>query len=119
MDPKKKVTPNPTHKLAGGVTQTQIDQWKKDIGGSIHPITVAMDDLGNRKVTGYFKKPNLTILSATSSVSSDPMKAGTMMLEYCWLGGDPEIKENDEVKASVIVALTKLFKIREAEVGEL
>lgn len=113
-----KIIVDPKELLPGGVTQSQIDNWKKDF--PVYKISVPISDAEDaHKVTGYFKKPNLTVLSAATSAGNDPLRVGNIMLESLFLAGDPEIKGNDEVKMSVMLELNKLFKVRQAEVGEL
>lgn len=116
---KNEATDKKSNLLAGGVTQAQIDAWKKE-HGKIYSIAVPTNDNAESdKVTGYFKKPNLATISAAASAGNDILRVGNIMLENLFLGGDPEIKANEEVKMSVIAELSKLFKIRQAEVGEL
>jgi len=105
--------------LAGGVSQDQINAWKKQ-HGDIYAIDVNTDDKGKNKATGYFKKPNLAIIGAASKyIETDPMQSSAIMFDSCWLGGDPEMQNVDEVKASAMGKLGELFKIREASIKKL
>ncbi len=71
-------------------------------------------------VVGYFKKPNLeTIAAASRFMDSDPVRGGSVVMENCWLGGDEEIKTNDEVKFSVLLQVNKLFRVLEAQVKKM
>lgn len=104
--------------LAGNVTQAQINQWKQR-WGSVTQITVTLDDSGNT-ATGYFKKPGLDAIAAAGPrMDSDPIGAGKIVFENCWLGGDEVIKHNDEALFSVILQVNKLFRLRETEVKNL
>jgi hypothetical protein len=95
----------------------QIKEWKNRYG-EVHLIEVPTDDVEPLK--GYFKKPNLDTLSASAKIAdSDPVRAGMVMFENCWLGGDDAIKTNDEAKLSCIKALGTLIKIREASIKKL
>jgi hypothetical protein len=101
--------------MDGNVAPAQIDIWRAKYG-AVHQIAVPIDDDGVNKVYGYFRKPDLMILSACAKFSDiDPVKSGTIMFDACFLGGDEQFKTNDEVKMSSILALNRLFKIRLAE----
>jgi hypothetical protein len=100
--------------LAGGVTQAQLDGWKNSLGADeVKEIEVDLDE--NRKVSGYFKKPGLEVLAA-STQKPDPITSGTVLFDNCYLGGDPEIKENNEVKFAVLLQLHKIFKVKTARI---
>lgn len=105
--------------LPGGVSQEQINKWKKQ-HGQVFAISIPLDDEGKEKATGYFRKPNLDIVSAANKVGkTDMIRGGLVAFESTFLGGDPIIKEDDEVKMSAIEAVGQLFKVREAEVKNL
>ena len=112
---------DPKDLLPGGITEAQVSAWKKEHNiEKVYPIKVPTQDGDNpHTVTGYFKKPDLLTLSAVASARDDMARAGNIMIENCFLGGDPEIKNNEEVKMAVIVELGQLFKVRKATVGEL
>ena len=101
------------------VTQAQITQWKKQWGG-VYSIEVPLDDNAKEKAVGYFKKPTLDTIKASSKyIESDPIKAGEVVFNNCWLGGDAEIKDNDEVKMSAMQQVSSLFKVRQATLKKL
>lgn len=103
-------------KLPGGVTQAQLDKWKKE-HGEVKEVEIPLDDTGKNIVTCYVKKPNIDILGAAASVAeTDPMRSGLILYDNCYLGGDPETKESDEVKMSVVVALKSMFRVRLAKI---
>ncbi len=104
-----------------GVTAAQIEAWKQHYGiDQVFEISVPLDDDNKEFVTGYFKKPNLQAISASAKViEMDPIKAGIIMFDNCWLGGDEKFKNNDEAKMSAIDELNKLFQIRTAHVKNL
>lgn len=112
-----KVEKNASDVLPGGVKQSDIDGWKAKFG-SVHQVQVPKDDSGENLVTGYFRKPDLSILAAAAS-TTDPMASGAVLFENCYLGGDPEIKGNDECRLSATVAVSKLFKVRVASIKEV
>lgn len=102
------------------ITEVQINQWKKK-WGEIFQIDVPLDDSSKAKLaTGYFKKPTLDSIKASSKyLQSDPIKAGEVVFNECWLGGSSEIQENDEVKMSAMQKVSTLFKIRQATLKKL
>lgn len=103
----------------GGITEAQIKQWKAR-WGEVHQVEVPVDDTGREKLTGYFKKPSLEIISASARFAeSDPIKSGTVLFENCWLGGDEALKTNDEARVSCMKVLGKLFRVREATIKKL
>ncbi|MGE0635988.1 MAG: hypothetical protein AB7P01_06085 [Bacteroidia bacterium] len=107
---------DPKTKLPGGVTQAQLDKWKKE-HGEVKEVEVPLDDTGKNTVTCFVKKPNIDILGAAAAVAeTDPMKSGLILFDNCYLGGDPETKGNEEVKMSVIVALKSMFRVRVATI---
>lgn len=100
-------------------TPAQIKKWKQD-HGEVHQIDVPLDDEGKKIATGYFKKPNLEIMSAAAKYAeSDPVKSGSVLFENCWLDGDQQLKNNDEAKLSAIAQLGQLFKVRAASIKKL
>ena len=117
------------------VTDSQVAHWKAQFGeGNVKEMSVPVsdptveirkDDFGKDmeviipppSVTGYFRKPDLKIIQAAAPyLESDPIKAGLIQFENCWLGGDPEFLHNGEVKVSAIHALNTLFRVRAATI---
>jgi hypothetical protein len=117
--PEKPATPSTQIaevKNIGGVTPAQINAWKakhKEV------YAIAVDDEG-KELVGIFKKPDMATISAASRfASSDPVKSGEILFESCWLGGDIELKELDELKVSCFGKLAELFKVKEATIKKL
>lgn len=102
--------------LPGGVTEAQVKQWKSR-WGEVTSITVKD---GEKSYTGYFKKPDLQTISAASRfMDSDPVRGGQVVFENCWLGGDPVMKTDDEVKFATLLQVNRLFRILETEVKKM
>jgi hypothetical protein len=97
-----------------GVTQLQINHWKNQYGeDNVKVITIPLDDKGQKNAVGYFRKPDMNVMMAAGSIiDSNPLKAGLVFVDNCFLGGDPDFKTNDEVRVSAINLLNKWFKIR-------
>ena len=94
------------------ITEEQIEAWKKK-HGSVYSVTVDSK-------TAYLKKPVRKALSAAAVLGkTDPMKYNEVLLNNCWLGGDEEIKTNDELFLGVSSKLADLIEIKEAELKKL
>lgn len=71
---------------------------------------------------GYLRKPNRKDLSyamAGSSSGKDAIRMNEILLNACWLGGDEELKTNDEYFFAVSEKLGKLMEVKEAELKKL
>jgi hypothetical protein len=100
------------------MNEAQIKSWKAK-HGEVYAISVA-DEATEKEYTGYFKKPDLKIIAASAKFTTeDPVKAGIVLMENCWLGGDEELKNNDEMKMGVIQQLSTLFKVKQATIKKL
>ena len=103
----------------GSVSQPQIDIWKAK-HGEVKEITIPLDDEGKEVAIGYFRKPDLNIIGASSKfVDTDPVKSGKILFDSCYLGGASDFQTNDEVKMSAILCLNRLFKIRLGDIKNL
>jgi len=51
--------------------------------------------------------------------TKDPLRFNEVILENCWLGGDEEIKTNDELFLAVSSKLPDLIQIKEATLEKL
>ena len=94
------------------VTKEQIQEWKnqyKDI------FVISVED---KKV--YLRTPDRKTLSYASTLATkDPLKFNEVILNNCWLGGDEEIKTNDELFLAVSSKLPDLIQIKEATLEKL
>lgn len=96
------------------VTEQQIQEWKakhKDV----YQITV--DD----KVC-YMRKPNRKDLSyamVASSGGKDIIKMQEVLLNNCWLGGDEEIRTDDEYFFAASAQVSGLMEAKNAELKKL
>jgi hypothetical protein len=92
--------------------ENQIEEWKAK-HGEIFKITV------DGKIA-YLRKPNRKDLSYLSVVAkNDYIKANEILLNSCWLGGDEEIKTNDEFFLSAIAQLGNMIKVKGSELEKL
>lgn len=84
----------------------------------IFEISVTDDE--GKTHSAVFRKPDLKVISAASKYAeTDPIKSSMIVFDNCWLEGDIEIKESEELKLSVVQELGKLFKVYQATVKKL
>ncbi|MDR3046128.1 MAG: hypothetical protein LBU51_00755 [Bacteroidales bacterium] len=99
-------------KLSGEATKEQIIAWKavhKDI------FQIVVEDS-----VCYLKKPDrLTMKLIASIVVNDPIRSNEVLLENCWLGGDEDIKTEDDKFFGVSQQLVDLIQIKQAELKKL
>lgn len=93
-------------------TAEQIAEWKEKYR-DIYEITV------DGRVC-YLRKPNRRELSyASMAGKSDPMKFNEVILAQCWLGGDEEIKTEDDLFLGVSAQVAQIVEVKEAELKKL
>jgi hypothetical protein len=79
----------------------------------------AVDDKGN-EYKAVFKKVDIKVLSLSGKYAQDdPVKAAVILFDNCWIEGDEEIKNNDELKLSFATKLAETFKVYEATIKKL
>lgn len=100
--------------LAGGVTQTQLDKWKKEFG-EVHIITVTVSP--NDKAVGYYKKPDRHILANVINLQAvgSLFEAREFLANNTWLGGDNRHQTNDDVMITTQVQLAASVNFLKAE----
>ena len=105
--------------LPCGITKEMVAAWKEKFGANkIALISVQKDE--NTTLHAFVRHPDIKILSAAGSVvDKDPIKSGIILFENCWLAGDDEIRNDDELKMGVITEINALFKIRKATTENL
>jgi len=109
------------NELPSGITQENIDQWKKQYGSkNIFSVKVPLDDDNKKFASCIVRKPDLKVIAAAVKFElTDPIKSGIVMFENCYLGGDEIIKQEDELKSSVIQELNHLYIVRKSELKNL
>lgn len=97
---------------SGQATPEQIQSWKGQYG---EIFSIVVED----KV-GYLRKVDRKTLSFASTVGTkDPLKFNEIILANCWLGGDEELKTNDDYFLAVSGTLSQLIIVKEAELVKL
>lgn len=92
--------------------EEQIREWKNKYG-SVFELSVD----GRR---AYLRKPDRKTLSyASTAGQTDPLKFNEVLLKGCWLGGDEEIRTDDELFLAASAKLGELIQVKEAELKKL
>jgi len=100
----------------GGVTETQIAQWKAQ-NRKVYEVVVTDDD---ERFFGYFKRPNQEAMSATTRLAkNDEVKGSMVLFDNCWLGGAPELKDEFLLKLAAVRQLGKLISGIDSELKNL
>jgi len=93
-------------------TEEQVKQWKSTYG-DVFEVTV-------EDKRCYLRKPDRKVLGlATSMGQRNPMKFNEVVLHNCWLGGDDDIKTNDDYFLAVSSRLESIIQIKDAEIKKL
>jgi hypothetical protein len=94
------------------ITKEQIAEWKAKYG-SIFCISVE-----GKKC--YLKKPGRKALGYASMAGREnPLKFNEILLNDCWLGGDEEIKTDDDLFLSISSKIGEIIEVKEAELVKL
>lgn len=89
------------------MNESQIQDWKNK-HGEIFELEVATKK-------AWLKKPDRKIIAMAQSLGGDSqVSIGELVLEACWLGGDEEIKTNDDLFLSALPTLNQLIEIKQA-----
>jgi len=99
-------------RLSGQATETQIAMWKKQHRD-------VFEIIAGDKVC-YLKRPDRQTLKAAVAVGEqDAMRYDEIVLENCWLGGDEEIKDNDNYFLEVVPVLAEIVDYGRAAIKKL
>lgn len=91
----------------------QIELWKKE-HGDIFQLEIKSGQ------TAWLRKPSRKELSMARSIGGqDEIAVGELIMDACWLGGDEEIKTNDDLFLSALPTLNKLVDIQEATLKKI
>lgn len=97
--------------LKGTATAEQIEKWKKAHGDI---FKAAVGDS-----VCYLKKPDRKTMSYVATLGSNPVRANEALLQNCWLGGDEDIKTDDEKFYGVSLKLAEIVEVKDAEITKL
>lgn len=90
----------------------QVEAWKKE-----HGAVFAVDVEGHKC---WLRKPTRREMSyATSVAAKDLLKFNELMLGYCWLDGDEQLKKDDDLFYAVSGVLDQLIEQKKVEIAKL
>jgi len=109
---------NKPRKLAGGITQAQLDGWKKKYDG-LHKIEVEISE--SEKLTCYLREPSRDQYGTCAMIAQKKtaLAGGEYILNDCWLGGDERIKTEDKVYISAALSAMELFDFLPSSISKL
>ncbi len=94
------------------VTDAQIAAWKKE-----HGKVFVVESEGKK---GYLRKPTRKVIGAASVIGgSDGVKMTEVIVNSCWLGGDEELKTNDDYFLGIVAQIDVLTKTAKVELKEV
>ncbi|MCO5229610.1 MAG: hypothetical protein M9958_00500 [Chitinophagales bacterium] len=89
------------------MNKSQIQEWKTK-HGEIFELEV-----DGKKA--WLKKPDRKLIAMAQSLGGESqVSIGEVLLDACWLGGDEEIKTNDDLFLSILPTLNQLIEIKQA-----
>lgn len=90
--------------LDGHITKAQFTQWKNKYK-RIVKLTINDDD--DKTLYAYFRKPDIAIRSAVLQASKmDEFKALEVLFKNCYLGGDAEIEDDDDLRLNITTSFS-------------
>lgn len=97
--------------LKGQATPEQIAQWKEQYG---KVFKYEVDD----KIC-YLRPVDRTTYSvAASKITTSPAKFNEIVIDKIWLGGDEEIKTNDQYYFGLVDFVEELMAKKKGSLGE-
>lgn len=113
-------------KVTGEITEAKMKLLKKQ-HGKVETVEVEMgENIGEDVALGYFKRPDLRIFSICMGFVdikadgafkiTDYERFTNIIIENCWLDGDPRIKEDGMAGFS---AASRLFALLKPKVARL
>lgn len=107
--------------LPEGITQDQIDAWKKQYGeGKIKLLKLAVDDVQSDFFHVVAKVPDRPTLSHFEKwTEQNPDKAKSILVTNCLLSGKEQVQASDYLFFTAVKALSQLVPVGEAEIKNL
>ena len=103
------------------VTQAQVDEWKEKEAknnGDVHLLTVRAKGSDENHYC-IVKTPGRIAMKRMSEFFDQPVKASEVLLDECWLAGDPSIKTDERLFYAASEQVSKLKEKGEAEIAKL
>lgn len=90
----------------GGVSEEQIETWKKRHGKVVRIDVVDGDDTH----IGYFKRPSMETMQAVAGIGkTDEFKSGKVLFDGTWLGGSEQLATDAVLYIATMQQLNKSF----------
>jgi hypothetical protein len=108
----------------GKAEKEQIEAWKKQYG-AVYEITVVTergnDGMPSKTSFGYLQKASRPVMAKYFSLLSNKqiVEAGDHLINNLWIGGDEQIRIDDEMCINAGTAAMSLMPNYEAEVKKL
>lgn len=94
------------------VTEEVIAGWKAK-----YPKGIA--EISNTDFKGWIRKPTRDEMRELMSLQTDPVTYTERILDMIWLGGDDQLRTDDEEFYSVMPEVQKVMDIKHAELKKL
>ena len=95
------------HTYDGGVTEDQINQWKRKHRKVIRIEVPDGDDLH----VGYFHRPSIDTMAAVSKQTKDSeIRGAETLFKNCWLGGSEDMATDSVLFFSAVEQLNIAFE---------
>jgi len=94
------------------ITEAQIAAWKKQYNDDIHEISVEKD---GTKYKCVVRRPNLIDLQAAEEFAKDDtIKQNLFVFKQCYLGGDTQFLNDDELRLAAAIETAIKFRFLKA-----
>jgi hypothetical protein len=117
---------------SNNATPEVIAAWKEKYPTGVYELVVPSDDIvleqqesgPPKKITtpkykAWIRKPTRNEMRELTSKNTDPITYSEIALDMLWLGGDKEIKTDDEAFYSVMGTIQSVLDIKDAELKKL
>lgn len=96
--------------------EQRLEALKETHKQTIYMIAVPLDDTGKNYTACYISKPARPVLSkAVSDIAQGRlMEASETILRSCWIEGDEQIIEDDELFMSASTVINQIISFRQA-----
>lgn len=103
--------------LDGNITDTQLKRWKHKYK---RVVKLSIEDDDGTTLFAYFRKPTIEIRSAVLQASKiDEFKALQVLFKNCYLGGDPDIEEDDDLRLNITTSFSDFIQPKPVKIEVL
>ena len=106
-----------TNLLEGNITEAQLKHWKHKYK---RVVKLSVEDDDGITLYAYFRKPTIAIRSAVLQASKmDEFKALEVLFKNCYLGGDPGIEEEDDLRLNITTSFSDFIQPKPVKIEVL